>query len=102
MPASSSRPSTQAPQTFSPTNTFAPTQSCSVRVVIDFETAGNRTALSEGAYVGKDWHDRYGLTISVTATTGGFTPDNMGRIFDSTNPGKSELDGDPDLGSPNR
>lgn len=72
-------------------------------VVIDFETAGNGTALTRGDYVGAvEWLDEYGLTITANATDGGFTPGNRVRIFDSSNPGPNQVLGDPDLGSPNR
>ena len=80
----------------------APSESCSDVVVVDFEASGNGTRLSRGDYVGDDWSERYGFVVDALATCGGFTPGSKARIFDTANPGSSQLDGDPDLGSPNR
>jgi hypothetical protein len=89
-------------ETFAPSATFGPTQDCARRIVIDFETAGNGTGLNRGDYVADDWFVAYGLSISAFATMGGYVPGNKARIFDTSNPGTSQLDGDPDLGSPHR
>jgi hypothetical protein len=97
---SDTRPPSQV--TFAPSATFGPTQDCARRIVIDFETAGNGTGLNRGDYVADDWFVAYGLSISAFATMGGYVPGNKARIFDTSNPGTSQLDGDPDLGSPHR
>ena len=64
--------------------------------VIDFETAGDGTDLSVGAYVSKEWKDEYGLTITARGKDGGYTPDDKPRLFNSENPGDYRQ-----LGSPN-
>jgi hypothetical protein len=81
-----------------PSSSIAPSQECFERVVIDFSSSGNGTQLRKGDYVGSDWLDRYGLTVSAFATISGYAPGNMARIFDTSNPGR----GDADLGSPHR
>jgi hypothetical protein len=99
----SSTPSVPVPEpTFVPTTTSAPSQECVERVLIDFETAGDGNKLMRGDYVSNEWSSAYGFTISAFATLGGFTPGDKARIFDTSNPGTSQLDGDPDLGSPHR
>lgn len=83
--------------------TFAPSvtpRTCK-DVVIDFETAGDGTSLVAGDYITTPWFDEYGMTVTAEATTGGYTPDNRPRLFDTSNPGTDNKHGDPDLGSPN-
>ena len=75
---------------------------CPNCVVIDFETAGDGTALDSSHYVKYEWYDAYGMTVTAKALNGGFTPDGKARIFDSSNPGTNDENGDPDLGSPNQ
>ena len=70
---------------------------CPTCVNIDFSTTGTGEVLARGAYVKNEWYDKYGLTVTVV---GGYSPDRMARIFDTSKPGKGD-DGDPDLGSPN-
>ena len=66
------------------------------------------TEVERGMYVSDEWKDAYGLTISVVGTgLNAYTPVKPGtslkqaRIFDTTNPGTNNDNGDPDLGSPN-
>jgi hypothetical protein len=66
-------------------------------MILDFETAGNGTALERGAYVGDEWIEAYGFTLTVFAAVGGFIPGNKARVFDTSTPS-----GDTDLGSPHR
>ncbi|KAI2489481.1 hypothetical protein MHU86_25121 [Fragilaria crotonensis] len=71
---------------------------CPTCVTIDFSTEGDGTVLARGAYVKNEWFNKYGLTVTAT---GGYSPNNMARVFDTSNPGTLE-NGDPDLGtSPN-
>jgi hypothetical protein len=67
---------------------------------IDFSTKGNGEVLTRGAYVSEEWKDMYNLTITATSTIG-YTPNGKARIFDTANPGTNDINGDPDLGSPN-
>jgi hypothetical protein len=73
-------------------------------VLLDFETAGDGSPLNGGDYVGDtEWlTGSYSLIISANTTDGGFTPNDRVRIFNTSNPGTNQLNGDPDLGSPNR
>lgn len=73
-------------------------------VLLDFETTGDGTPLNGGDYVGdSEWlTGSYSLIISANTTDGGFTPNDRVRIFNTSNPGTNQLNGDPDLGSPNR
>ena len=75
--------------------TSGPTDVC-VDTIIDFQTDGDNTGLVRGDYVGDDWFEPYGLTVTAVPNSGGFAPNGNARIFDSANPGS-----DPDLGSPN-
>ena len=79
-----------------------PTRFCSDTAFIDFEKRGDGTSLTRGDYVGDDWSTTHGFVVSALATCGGYTPDSKARIFDTSAPGTTNLDGDPDLGSPNK
>lgn len=85
-----------------PTATFSPTTFCEEYVVVDFETAGNGTALEKGEYVQDEWLEEYFFRITARSTILGFTPGGKARIFDTGNPGETQRTGDPDLGSPHR
>ena len=85
-----------------PTPAPTPAGPCTDVVNIDFETSGDGTALNRGDYVGDNWKDNFGFVITAFAACSGFTPDAKARIFDTANPGTSQADGDPDLGSPNK
>jgi hypothetical protein len=66
-------------------------------VKLDFSKSGNGTALAKGAYVTRNWKDKYGITVTASGYNGtGYTPLKMARIFDTRFPTD-----DPDLGSPN-
>ena len=86
----------------SPVPSAHPSLSCPDVAIVDFEVSGNGTKLNRGDYVGQEWNDRFGFIVDALATCGGFTPQSRARIFDTANPGDSQLEGDPDLGSPNR
>ena len=94
-------PLTDVPSS-APSSSSAPSAFCRERALIDFETDGNGAQLNAGDFVGDDWFDKYQITVTATATIGGFTPNGDARIFDTANPGESQQGGDPDLGSPNR
>lgn len=72
--------------------------------VLDFEIASDETKLAKGAYVTDQFVEKWG--VSITADTdnrdSGYTPDGAARIFDSSNPGTDNENGDPDLGTPNK
>lgn len=76
-----------------PVVTLASTPESCPEHVLDFKGA------SRGQYITDDFKTTHGVTISATAKSGGYTPSNAARIFDSSNPGGS--DGDIDLGTPN-
>ena len=82
--------------------TAAPVSQCTDIVVVDFETDGNGNPIQKGDYVGNEWSSLAGFTVEATATCGGYTPDSKARIFDTSDPGTNQQNGDPDLGSPNR
>ena len=70
--------------------------SCEV-VKMDFDTLADGSPVEAGSYVRKDWLIEYGVNIRAFGIEGaGYTPDEKGRIFDSSSPGNSV-----DLGSPN-
>lgn len=83
------------------------------RVIVDFDTYPNGTAIPKGVYVNMEWFDAYGMEISVigegklleylSSIDGAWwAPDGKSaRIFDTSAPGTSIADGDPELGSPN-
>lgn len=78
-----------------PTVSFKPF--CSQCYYLDFNITDAGTAVGRGDYVSTEWQ-QMGVTISAS---GGYTPDNKPRIFDTSNPGTNNWNGDPDLGSPN-
>jgi len=79
-----------------PAETLSPTASsvCS-ETIIDFDALPDGTPLAGGEYLGTEWLEEYGLTLSAS---GGFS--DKPRLFDTANPGDEKI-GDIDLGSPN-
>jgi len=75
---------------------------CSVISVVDFDKFGNGTNSSGGDYVKNEWLESNGFSIDALSTCGGFTPNGMARIFNTSSPGLTQKEGDPDLGSPNQ
>jgi hypothetical protein len=75
-------------------------KACASCTKIDFSTKGNGDVLTRGAYVSDEWKAKYNLTITAS-TSFGYTPNGKARIFDTSNPGTNDDNGDPDLGSPN-
>jgi hypothetical protein len=61
----------------------------------DWSVDDDGNELLPGEYVGGDEFLKYGLTMSAQGGVG-----NLPRLFDTANPGTTEL-GDPDLGAPN-
>lgn len=94
VPSGSSSPSSSiGPSSF-------PVAVCEDTVKIDFDRFSNGSLVEAGTYVSSEWRDAFGVTISAWASCGGFTPDGKARVFDSSSPGT--VDGNSDLGSPNR
>lgn len=91
-----SAPSSTLLSSSAPSESLAPTRFCNKRVFVGFETAGDGTIITRGTYVKDEWKVKYGITISGLAGVGGFTPNNMARIFDTSNP-TTLSDGDPNL-----
>jgi hypothetical protein len=65
---------------------------------IDFQTKGDGTVLTWGAYEKKEWFDNYGLAVTAS---GGYCPNGTARIFNTSKPGTLDIR-DRDMGSPNR
>jgi len=59
----------------------------------------NEKGISRGAYITNDLSMNYGVTIAAYALSGGYTPNNAARIFDSSITGGNS--GNVALGSPN-
>ena len=66
--------------------------------VIDFNTAGNGKSLTNQNYVKDEWRAAFGMQVSVEDAKGGYAPNGMARIFDSSNPTGDDWD----LGTPNQ
>jgi hypothetical protein len=66
---------------------------CPHCINLDFQTAGNGTALTEGDLVGFDWYDKYGIVIRAVSD---LSDSRSIQIFNSANPGKQSS-----LGTPN-
>jgi hypothetical protein len=66
--------------------------------VIDFNTAGDGKALTNQNYVKDEWRAAFGMQVSVEDAKGGYAPNGMARIFDSSNPTGDDWD----LGTPNQ
>lgn len=70
-------------------------------VLIDFWGSDDGTPLEHGDYIKYQWKTIYGLTVEASASRGGYTPNGMARIYDTSTAAKNNYEGDPDLGSPN-
>jgi hypothetical protein len=65
-------------------------------VEVDFSCTADNSPVSRGDYVEKEWA-KFGLTLSAA---GGYS--TRPRVFDTANTGNNDIDGDSDLGSPNK
>lgn len=72
-----------------------PSPTLCTEVELDFSVAANNARIMPGSYVASEWAE-YGLTLSAAGGYG-----NRPRVFDTSNPGKDNSIGDPDLGAPN-
>ena len=102
VPTTTSMPTMTPEPSNPPMMTPMPSQSCSMPTTIDFGTSGDGMELNKGDYVGSEWSDKYGFIIEAISGCGGHTPDGKARIFDTSDPGTNQQNGDTDLGSPNR
>jgi hypothetical protein len=85
-------PSPATPPTPTPATPAPTPRSC---VEVDFSVTANNSAVSRGDYVENEWAE-FGLKLSAAGGYG-----TRPRVFDTSNPGKDNDSGDPDLGSPN-
>jgi hypothetical protein len=68
-------------------------------VQLDFDRSGNSSIIDGGSYVSEEWKISHGVSITAMSTCGGYTPNGMARVFNSSLP--DGADDDADLGSPN-
>jgi hypothetical protein len=72
---------------------------CDTCTIIDFETDSTGKKLTSADYIQSQWLEVFGITITAFAKTGGHTPGDKARIYDSSTKSGPLLD--TDLGSPN-
>jgi hypothetical protein len=97
--ALSSAPSPLTAPSVAPSSAPSSCANCANPVTIDFEVAGDGTALTSSDYVRFQWYNKYGVTVTASSPSG-YTPDGMARIFNTATP-VTDDEGDADLGSPN-
>ena len=74
--------------------------SCGGCHTIDFSKRGDGRAITSTMYVPtEEYWNSHGVKI---VATGGYTPSDKARLYDTTYKANNNNDGDPDLGSPNR